>query len=73
MSVFDLFRKKTVSNPMPATPAEHTAGEREDDEFVVATLVPRKIPMTADMMRRQREEELRKKYCTSSVQTGAVI
>jgi len=43
----------------------------ETEEYVVAAFIPRKIPATEELIRRQREEEIRKKYCNPSVKTGA--
>ena len=49
MSIFNIFQKKTSTEP---------AAEPQDEkieEYEVATFIPKKIPMTGELLRRQRE------------------
>lgn len=68
MSLFDRFHIRRG-----ASKGNESQEQADEDEFVIATLVPCKVPNTAEMQRRQREEELRRKYCNPSVKTGDVV
>jgi hypothetical protein len=70
MRLFDIFQKNTA----PAMPDPSMQSEQQGDgeEYVVETFVPKKIPMTGELLRRQREEEIRKKYCRPTVKTGVM-
>lgn len=63
MGLFDRFR--TWGNP-----TVEVQDRDDEDDYVVETLVPTKVPNTTGMLLRQREEELRRKYCKPSVKTG---
>lgn len=68
MSMFDMFRKKKSPVSQPQTE------EIEDlEEYVVTEYVPLKFSMTGDLLRRQREEEIRNKYCNHSVGVESTI
>lgn len=62
-----LFQKKDVPAP-PVVPVQD-----EMEEYKVATFLPKKIPMTRDILRRQREEEIRSKYCIPTIKTGRML
>lgn len=67
MSIFNIFQKKNSTEP---------AAEPQDEkieEYEVATFIPKKIPMTGELLRRQREDEIRKKYCKPSIKTGVMM
>ena len=57
MKMFKIFRKESAS--------ELQLRDEELEEYEVATFVPLKIMMTDDLLRRQREDSIRKKYCRS--------
>ncbi len=63
MSILKIFQK----NPATAPAAE------PQEEYEVATFVPKKLPMTGELLRRQREDEIRKKYCRPTVKTGIMM
>ena len=67
MSIFDIFQKKN------ATPPAAEPQDEEIEEYEVATFVPKKLPMTGDLLRRQREDEIRKKYCRPTIKTGIMM
>lgn len=67
MSIFNIFQKKPSTEP---------AAESQDEkieEYEVATFIPKKISMTGELLRRQREDEIRKKYCKPSIKTGVMM
>lgn len=63
MGIFDMFRRKT--------PLVEPEDELED--FIAVSLVPCKLYMTAELIRRRREEELRNKYCNPAGKVGVMI
>ncbi|BAL01903.1 hypothetical protein OBV_p-00480 (plasmid) [Oscillibacter valericigenes Sjm18-20] len=67
MSVFNKLRAKIISNPQPLTP-----DIQSEEEYVVTQLVPLKLPLTLELSQRKREEELKKKYCHSTVYPGRI-
>lgn len=67
MSILKIFRKK------PATAPAAEPQDEEIEEYEVATFVPKKLPMTGELLRRQREDEIRKKYCRPTVKTGIMM
>lgn len=69
---FNIFQKKSAPMPAP-TPRVQTEPQGEAEEYKVATFVPRKIPMTSELIRRQREEEILKKYCKPTIKTGVMM
>lgn len=68
MSILNLFNKKPLS-----VTDETTEPQEQDEEYIVDTFQPRKVPMTTELLMRQREEEMRKKYCHNSVKTGVLL
>lgn len=67
MNIFNIFQKK------PATTPAAEPQDEEIEEYEVATFVPNKLPMTGELLRRQREDEIRKKYCRPTVKTGIMM
>lgn len=67
MSILNIFQKK------PATATATEPQDEEIEEYEVATFVPKKLPMTGELLRRQREDEIRKKYCRPTVKTGIMM
>ena len=65
MSILNIFQKKPATAP--------AAQDEEIEEYEVATFVPKKLPMTGELLRRQREDEIRKKYCRPTVKTGIMM
>jgi len=66
----NIFQKKPA--PVP-TPQAQNEPHKEIEEYTVATFVPRKIPMTSELLRRQREEEILEKYCKPTIKTGIML
>lgn len=69
MSLFDRFHRRRGR----ASKGEGPQEQADEDDFVVAVLVPSEVPKNAEILRRQREEELRRKYCNPSAKTGDVV
>ena len=67
MSMFNIFQKKNSSG-LTAEPQDEKI-----EEYVVATFIPKKISMTSELLRRQREDEIRKKYCKPSIKNGVMM
>lgn len=68
MSFLNIFIKKD-----PPPQKQTVAEDEQFEEYVIASFVPKKIPMTSDIARRKREDELRGKYCSPSVKTGSML
>jgi len=66
----NIFHNKSA--PVPTLLAQsEPQGNIED--YAVATFVPRKIPMTGELLRRKREEEILEKYCKPTIKTGNML
>lgn len=64
MGIFKKFQKRNEPKRGEETGAE---------EYELATFSPRKFPMTKELYRRQKEDELRKKYCGKTVKNNDTI
>ena len=51
-----LFKKNKLSASLPLP-------QDEAEEYSVETFIPQKIVLTDELIRRKKEEELKKKYC----------
>lgn len=65
MGLFNRLHKRDV----PEVKEEGMGAE----EYKLSPFAPRKFPMTKELRRRQREDELRKKYCGKASKTNNMI
>lgn len=66
MGVFDAFKKRPVE-PVAVTQQD------EDEEYKIKRIGYSKVPMTADVERRKKEEELRHLYNAPATKTDENI
>jgi hypothetical protein len=64
MSLFEAFKKR---------PSEPVSQQDEDEEYKIKKIAYTKVPMSADIARRKREEELRHLYNAPATKTGDIV
>lgn len=70
MGLFDILKKK---KPLSEKQIINENDDGEFEEYVVASFTPRKITLTSDLIRREREADIRKKYCLPNMKTGLIL
>lgn len=69
MSIFNLFQKKNESTSVQTT----EINENSEEDYIIPRFFPNKIYMTEMLIRRQKTEEIRKKYCNPTAKSGEII
>lgn len=70
MGLFDILKKK---KPLPEKQIGNENDDEEFEEYVVASFTPKKFTLTSDLIRRERETDIRKKYCLPNVKTSLML
>lgn len=70
MSIFNLFKKNKGTS---AQTTEIGFNEDSEEDYIVPRFFPNKIYMTEMLIRKQKIEEIRKKYCTHTDKSGEIV